>query len=359
MKQNKNILIKNIYYMLSYAFQILSQSNFEDMATEEFDNVHNLFAAILSKGIGQQLKQGLYREYQNKLEDIPTMRGRIDMPGTIRHKIAREQVLTCEYDELSENNLLNQILKTTVLLLLKSEDVDAEYKDILKKEMLYFSDVDMIEPSSIRWERLRFHRNNRTYQMLISLCQLILQGMLLSTEHGENRLASFVDEQRMCRLYEKFILEYYTKEFPWLHASASQIRWALDDEIGAMLPAMQSDIMLSYQNTVLIIDAKYYSHTTQEQYGVHTLHSNNMYQIFTYVKNKDMEFASKPHTVSGMLLYARTEDTVQPNQSYRMSGNRIDVKTLDLNCEFSVITNQLNQIVAEFFGKQEQSLHEC
>ncbi|MCD8191699.1 MAG: 5-methylcytosine-specific restriction endonuclease system specificity protein McrC [Oscillospiraceae bacterium] len=349
MKQQKSILIKNIYYMLSYAFRILRQSNFSDIATEEFDNVQNLFAAILSKGIGGQLKQGLYREYENKLEDIPTMRGRIDMHGTIRHKIAREQVLTCEYDELSENNLLNQILKTTAMLLLGSREVDTEYKDILKKEMLYFSDIDLIDPHSIQWDRICFHRNNQTYQMLISLCQLILQGMLLTTERGENRLASFVDEQRMCRLYEKFILEYYSREFPGLHVSALQISWALDDGAGTMLPVMQSDITLSYKNTVLIIDTKYYSRTTQEQYGVHTLHSNNMYQIFTYVKNKDMEFADKPHTVAGMLLYARTDESIQPNQSYQMSGNRIDVKTLDLNQEFSLIAQQLNQIATDFF----------
>ena len=35
----------------------------------------------------------------------------------------------------------------------------------------------------------------------------------------------------------------------------------------------------------VIIDAKYYSHTTQVQFDKHTLHSNNLYQIFTYVKN--------------------------------------------------------------------------
>ncbi len=353
MKQNKHILIKNIYYMLSYAFHILRQSNFDDIATEEFDNVQNLFAAILSRGIGQQLKQGLYREYQNKTEDIPTMRGRIDMPKTIRHKIAREQVLSCEYDELSENNLLNQILKTTVMLLIKSPDVDAEYKDILKKEMMYFSNIDIVNPASVKWERLRFHRNNRTYQMLISLCQFILQGMLLTTEQGEHRLASFVDEQRMCRLYEKFILEYYRREFPKLHASASQIKWALDDGVGTMLPTMQSDIMLSYKDTVLIIDAKYYSHTTQEQYGVHSLRSANLYQIFTYVKNKDAEFADKRHTISGMLLYARTDEVVLPDQSYQMSGNRIDVKTLDLNQDFSVIVEQLNQIAEDFFESKD------
>jgi len=64
--------------MLSYAFSSLNQSNFEDVATEEFENMHNLFAAILSKGIGQQLKQGLYREYLNKTEDMAVVRGKIN-----------------------------------------------------------------------------------------------------------------------------------------------------------------------------------------------------------------------------------------------------------------------------------------
>jgi 5-methylcytosine-specific restriction enzyme subunit McrC len=57
----KNTFIKNIYYMLSYAFMTVNQCDFENVATEEFDKIHNLFAAILAKGIGQQLKQGLYR----------------------------------------------------------------------------------------------------------------------------------------------------------------------------------------------------------------------------------------------------------------------------------------------------------
>jgi len=337
--------------MLSYAFTTLNQSNFEDVATEEFDNMHNLFAAILAKGIGQQLKQGLYREYLNNRENMVVMRGKIDMSGTIKNKIARQQILSCDYDDLSENNLLNQILKTTVMILLRHSKVDAEYKDTLKKEMLFFSNVDTLEPASIRWSSLRFHRNNQTYRMLVSICQLILEGMLLTTEQGEYKLASFLDEQRMCRLYEKFILEYYSKEFPALSVSASQIPWALDDDIGTMLPVMQSDITLSCGNEVLIIDAKYYSHTTQLHYDVHTLHSGNLYQIFTYVKNKDSEFGEKPHKVSGMLLYAKTDETIQPDNSYRMSGNKISVRTLDLNCEFPVIVAQLNSIVGEHFGR--------
>ena len=151
------------------------------------------------------------------------------------------------------------------------------------------SNVDIIDISNIKWSSIRFQRNNQTYRMLITICQLIAEGMLVTTEQGEYKIASFVDEQRMCRLYEKFILEYYNKTFPELTVKASQIPWALDDGLGTMLPVMQSDITLSKDKNVLIIDAKYYSHTTQQKFDKHTIHSNNLYQIFTYVKNKDIK----------------------------------------------------------------------
>ena len=335
--------------MLSYAFTTLDQGGYEDVATETFENMHNLFAAILEKGISRQLKQGLYRVYLNRQEDMLVVRGKIDMPGTIQNCFARKRVLTCEYDDLSENNLLNQILKTTVMLLLRHAQVDPKYKNDLKKDMLFFSNVDTINPSTIRWSAIRFQRNGN-YRMLIGLCQLILEGMLLTTDSGEYKLASFLDDQCMHRLYEKFILEYYAKECSQVTARTSQIPWALDDGLGRMLPVMESDIMLTRGNEVLIIDAKYYTHTTQTRYKVYTLHSGNLYQIFTYVKNKDTEFGDRPHKVSGMLLYAATDEAIQPDNSYQMSGNKISVKTLDLNRDFSEIAAQLNAIVEDHFS---------
>lgn len=349
MIKDKSILIKNIYYMLSYAFQTLNKSEYEDVAVEEFEDMHNLFAAILVRGITFQLKQGLYREYIKHQEDLTVMRGKINMPGTIHDRMARKQILTCEFDELSENNFLNQVLKTTVMLLLRHGSVKPEYKDNLKKKMLFFSNVDIVEPTSIRWSSIRFQRNNQNYRMLLSICQLVIEGMLLTTDKGDYRLATFLDEQRMCHLYEKFLLEYYTKHYPQLSVSASQIPWSLDDGIGMMLPVMQSDIHLRRGNTVLIIDAKYYSHTTQTQYDNHTLHSNNMYQIFTYVKNRDYQFGDEDHKVSGMLLYAKTDEEIQPDNVYQMHGNQITVRTLDLNKPFAEIAEQLNIIAKTHF----------
>lgn len=256
--------------------------------------------------------------------------------------------LVCTYDEFSENSYFNRILKTTMLLLLKS-DISKMRKKELKKLLLFFTNVDILDVHCIDWH-LRYNKNNQSYHLLLSICNLVIKGLLQTQQDGTSKLMSFLDEQRMCRLYEKFILEYYRKHYPQISANAEQIPWQLDDNNGDMLPIMQSDIMLKKGGQVLIIDAKYYTHTTQTQYDTHTLHSANLYQVFTYVKNKEYELRDMAHKVSGMLLYAKTDEEIQPNNTYFMSGNRIDVKTLNLDGDFTSIKAQLDSIVKEFFG---------
>ena len=342
------IPIRNIYYMLSYAFQVLSEQGYKNIETEQFDNVAELCAAILSKGVSLQLKRGLGREYIEKSESLSSLRGRIEISESVKTRSLLKRQLVCSYDDFSENSYMNRIIKSTMELLLHADIAKARKKE-LRKLLVYFGNVDLLDVHNINW-KIQYNRNNQTYRMLISVCYLVIKGLLQTNTDGTTRLMDFLDEQRMCRLYEKFILEYYRKEFPKLTVNASQIPWALDDGINDMLPVMQTDIMLSQGNKVLIIDAKYYGHTTQTQYDIHTLHSANLYQIFTYVKNKEAQMTEVPHRVSGMLLYARTDEAVQPDNTYQMSGNRISVRTLDLNREFLEIASQLNVIVAEHFS---------
>lgn len=343
------IKIQNIYHMLTYAFQILKEQSYVSCATEEFENTADLLSAILVKGVTLQIKRGLNRAYLEETEPMSCLRGKINVTESIKQQTIIKHQLVCTYEDFSVDSYMNRILKTTMELLLRY-DIPKLRKKELKKLLLYFKDIKTIDIYSINW-KFRFYRNNQSYQMLMSICYLILKGLLQTTTDGSVKLMHFLDEQRMCRLYEKFILEYYRKEHPEIRASSSQIFWQLDDEFSSMLPIMQTDIMLSKENNVLIIDAKYYEHTTQTQYGNNTLHSNNLYQIFTYVKNKDAEYRTLPHTVSGMLLYAKTDEVVQPNQIYHMSGNKISVRTLDLNLPFKEIANQLDNIVKDHFKK--------
>lgn len=341
------IPVQNVYYMLAYAFQVLNEDGYRNVATEQFNNVAELCAAILTKGVSLQLKRGLGRDYISETETLSGLRGKIDITESIKTQTMLRKQMVCTYDEFSVNTYMNRIIKTTMLKLLHA-DIDKARKKEIRKLLVFFDEVQELDVHTINWSQ-QYSRNNQTYRMLVSICYLVLKGLLQTTTDGSTKLMQFVDEQRMCRLYEKFILEYYRKEHPEITANASQIPWQLDDDFSDMLPVMQTDIMLSQGAKVLIIDAKYYEHTTQTQYDKHTLHSNNLYQIFTYVKNKEYELREEQHEVAGMLLYAKTEEEIQPDQKYKMSGNRISVRTLDLNLDFSEIRKQLDGIVEEYF----------
>lgn len=347
------IRIQNVYYMLAYAFQILNEQGYKNVATEEFDNVAELCAAVLARGISNQIKRGLGKEYISKTEPLSFLRGRIDMGESFKTMSFLKKQLVCSYDEFSVNSYMNRIIKSTVFLLISS-DISKARKKELHQLMGFFTDVDPIDLRTVSWN-MRYNQNNQTYRMLISICYLVVKGLLQTQSDGTTRLMDFVDEQRMHRLYEKFILEYYRREFPQISTNASQIPWQVDDNISSMLPVMQSDIMLSYQEKVLIIDAKYYSHSLQSQFDKHTLHSGNLYQIFTYVKNKEAELADSPHEVAGLLLYAKTDEEITPDFDYRMSGNRIGVKTLDLDNAFSTICAQLDGIAERYLSVKRET----
>ncbi|MBR5503441.1 MAG: 5-methylcytosine-specific restriction endonuclease system specificity protein McrC [Methanobrevibacter sp.] len=334
--------------MLSYAFHVLKDEGYRKVAAEDFENTAELFSEILILALNKQIKQGLYKDYIEINETTSSIRGKINITESINSQSFIKRQLNCTYDEFSINSYLNKIIKTTIFYLLKS-DIDRKNEKNLKKRLrkilLYFSDVDTLDVHNINW-KIRYDRNNQTYRMIINLCYLTLNGLLQQENDGSYKLMQFLDDQRMSKLYEKFLLNYYDKEHKDINVSSPQVQWQLDSDFSDMLPKMQTDVTLSYGGKILIIDAKYYSKTTQSYFDSNTIHSNNLYQIFTYVKNKSYEVNDE---VAGLLLYARTRDKVQPDCVYRMSGNKISVKTLDLNTDFSIIKEQLDKIVYDYF----------
>ena len=334
--------------MLSYSFQVLNEQGYKKVDTEEFHNVADLCASVLIKGVTVQLKKGLGREYIQEDDVLSSLRGKIDITASIKSRTMLKKQMVCVYDEFSVNSYMNKILKTTMSLLLGA-DIAKNRKKELRKLLVFFDEVDLIDIHAIQWN-MQYNKNNQTYRMLISVCYLVIKGLLQTNSDGDTKLMDFLDEQRMCRLFEKFILEYYRKEHSEIKATASQIPWQLDDDMNDMLPVMQTDIMLTKNDKVLIIDAKYYAKTLQSQYDVKTLHSGNLYQIFTYVKNKEVELSKGPHEVAGMLLYAKTDEVVLPDNEYKMSGNKVIVRTLDLDCDFATVASQLDSIAETYFA---------
>ena len=92
--------------MLSYAFQVMNEQGYKNIATEHFHNTTELMAAILEKGIALQLKRGLGKEYILQMEALSYLRGKIDITESIKTQSMLRKQLICTYDEFSVNNII-------------------------------------------------------------------------------------------------------------------------------------------------------------------------------------------------------------------------------------------------------------
>lgn len=343
------VKVKNVYWMLAYAFDMLKDKGTQSMQTEDFDNIYNMLASILVKSLNYQIKKGLNKEYLQKTELLGAVKGKILISDSIKYNTLKEHKLLCEYDDFSINSYMNQIVKTTLFQLIKNSKVDETIRKEIKRILLCFKEVEEINLNNIKWNQLKYDRNNVTYKLTINVCYLILEGLIQRNENGERKLLDFIDEKKMGQLYEKFVKEYYRKHYPSLNARALHIDWDIIESDKGMLPEMKTDITLTYKEKTLIIDTKYYAYAMQNNamYDKKTIRNNNLYQIFTYVKNKDKENTGN---VSGMLLYAKTDEEKLPDQTNTFGKNVITVRTLDLTQDFEYVMEQLDGIVYEFSG---------
>ena len=85
---------------------------------------------------------------------------------------------------------LNQIIKSTLVLLIKA-DIAREREKKLKRLLMYFSQVDLIDIKKINW-KIRFDRNNQTYKMLINICYLVINGLIHTEISGKFKVMELV-----------------------------------------------------------------------------------------------------------------------------------------------------------------------
>lgn len=341
--------VRNIYYMLCYSFygEKLNEKESSELGSEAFENIYNLFSLLLCLLLKKQVKKGLYKDYNYISDDINLIKGKININETISRGLLSKKRVVCEFDEYNENCLLNQVIKTTIYYLLKSNKIGISVKEKLKKMSVYFNSVDLLEIRNIKWGHIRFNRNNISYKYIVDLCKLILNGLIVSDKKGNNKYKEFLDDVKISMLYENFIKSYYRKHYPELNASSKKL-YLTDKPIADFIPMMKTDITLEYNEKMLIIDAKFYNKILKENYiniKCKTISNNNLYQIIAYVDNQD---PYKTGNVYGMLLYAQTVDEPSISITQNLNKHKIMVRTLDLNETWELIKQRLNNI-AELF----------
>ena len=330
------ILLSNVYYMLAYAFRSLNTGGIGEFGNEQFDNLHNLFAEIIIHGMRRQLKRGLPKAYKNESEELKNLRGKIDIQSSVRQMTFVRHSLVCKFDEFSEDTPGNRLIKCAITHLLRQDGVSADRKHYLKFLRSSLAGVADISYRKNPQQRV----GGAEYMMLVNVCQFLLDGLLMKADGGY-KLREWLPDEQMSSLYERFLLEYFKKHYACFNARSAHIDWDMA-EVPLFMPKMKSDVYLTYGGKTLIIDAKFYNRTMAEHYGKRTYQSQNLYQIYTYVKNSDKV---KSGDVAGMLLYAKTDEEFTPDDGdNNIGGNLISVKTLDLSQPFCGIRTQLEKI---------------
>jgi 5-methylcytosine-specific restriction enzyme subunit McrC len=234
------------------------------------------------------------------------------------------------------------VIKAALTVLLRHGTLSANKKQELRRLLSYLVSVRDVRPAEVRFDLLKTQRINNAYKMLLSVCRLLFDSLLMTEENGDQKLRSFLPDEKMHQLYERFVRAYFRFHHPDLHARASEIKRDLDVEPDDdYLPSMRSDITMTYAGRTLIIDTKWYSRTMAAYWGKTSYHSGNLYQIYSYVSNTAKGTSG---SVNGVLLYAKTDEPVTPDGDYWISGNPISVKTLDLTQQFEGIRAQLENI---------------
>ena len=334
------IPIKNLFYLLCYAWDVLDEADEVEVGTVEAPDLENLISSVLATHLHRLLRRGLERDYQERREDSKYLRGRIDFQETVKRMLSRRGEAHTISDDLSPDTLANRLIKASIASLLSFETLANNNREELAAMHHGLRDISPMRISPADFYRVRLHRNNREYRLLLSLCEMV-HRYALPTEAG--RGMRFVDFARagMWKVFQQFVTNFYRRRQSIYTVNAHQFSWhdsfPMHSEKVA-LPWLATDIVLSNSEQRLVIDTKYVGEPFQQWHAKSILKPTHVNQVFAYMQNiaaKDK--LNRP--VDGMLLYAAVSGAF--SLEWHFFGRGLKAVSLDLSKDWRDIESQL------------------
>jgi 5-methylcytosine-specific restriction enzyme subunit McrC len=334
-----SIPIENIYFLFCYAWGYFPEGQQISASGDKSPDLPNLLTKVLLNG-GQHLaRRGLHRGYVEEEQETSVPRGTIQIAPTIQRNLVMKRQVQCLVDELSHDVLHNQILKACMRRLVRLPQVESEQRRRLalfvRQRLWNVADIDL---RAEHFRRVQIFSNNRFYRFLLKVCELVHLSLLPEAGDGRFRFTDVLeDEAKMSSVFESFVRNFYQQEQDEFRLGRRLISWDFDDlpaEASDVMPGMEGDIRLDSAGHTVLIDTKYYKAALREYYGRTILKSENLYQLFTYLKNLQAELGSTQR-LDGILIYPAAQYEV--DVSFSVQGHRIRVVTINLSQHWSGI----------------------
>ncbi|PEQ12384.1 hypothetical protein B2G71_12910 [Novosphingobium sp. PC22D] len=130
-----------------------------------------------------ETRRGLPRLYMACEDDLPALRGRLDVARQFTLNAVRPDRLACRYDVLSHDIALMQVMACAVVNLRRHARTPATQR-LLDELRFVFADVTLLPLSALPWDRVRIDRTNRRWECLFRLAGLLLKREWQTTRHG-------------------------------------------------------------------------------------------------------------------------------------------------------------------------------
>jgi 5-methylcytosine-specific restriction enzyme subunit McrC len=336
-----SIPIQNIYFLLVYAWDVREEAGSIDVGATRLQIPEDLFAKILRNGIGHLLKRGLDRAYTSETSEIPGIRGKLELAETIKRNSLAHGRVVCTFDDLTHDVLHNQILKATLLRLIRTDRIDQELKRDLSDLIRRFENVRPIAIRNQAFQQVQLHSNNRFYRLLLEVCALLHRQMLPDPSGMGYRFSDFSAEQ-LETIFQRFVRNFYAREQTLYRVTAERFRWQktyADESVLSYVPTMETDVSMESQTRKLVVETKFYRKTLRRHHRSEdgrSIISAHLYQLFAYLQNLS---ARDERPIDGLLLYAQADAELFLN--LKMFDHDVRVATVDLSAAPEAIASRL------------------
>ena len=285
----------------------------------------DILAKVYSKKLLNELQKGLYREYVSKEEALSIIKGKILISKSIKENTINKNKMNCKYDEFTEDNLFNAILKraiNVILFSIKNDDVKKELNIINN----LFNDVSDIYISNNIILNYKLNRMNNRFLECFTLAKLILLNSSMDKSLGKENGFSILFE--MNYLYEEYIEVLLKEAFNDTNISINTqeksryLLWNTLKERNEI--ALKPDIVIYKDNKPkVIIDTKWKSSSinNREIYS-----QSDIYQMYAYI-------TTYIECEECILLYPKVNSDIEHS---RWSLNHVDGNKKILVCEIAL-----------------------
>lgn len=278
----------------------------------------DILAKVFSKKLLNELQKGLYREYVSKEEALSTIKGKILISKSIKENTINKNKMNCKYDEFTEDNLFNAILKrviSVILFSIKNDDVKKEL-NIINNVLNDISDIYI--PNNIILN-YKLNRMNNRFLECFTLAKLILLNSSMDKSLGKENGFSILFE--MNYLYEEYIGVLLKEVFNDTNISINTqeksryLLWNTLKERNEI--ALKPDIVIYKDNKPkVIIDTKWKSSSIN---NIEIYSQSDIYQMYAYITT----YAECEECI---LLYPKFEDI--SHSYWKLNQNIGDKKIL-------------------------------